>query len=47
MKIIKVLGIILITLLVILFLFGFINLRDRHPGYEVDIKIENNRVYIY
>ena len=42
MKIIKVLGIILITLLVILFLFGFINLRDRHPGYEVDIKIENN-----
>ena len=43
MKVLKIIGIVIISQIIILFLIGFINLRDTHPGYEVDIKVENSR----
>lgn len=42
MKALKIIGIVLLTLIVVLFLIGYKNLRDTHPGYEIDMKIENN-----
>jgi hypothetical protein len=43
MKVLKIIGIVIISQIIILFLIGFINLRDTHPGYEVDIKVENSK----
>lgn len=39
MKILKIIGISLLVLLTIFCVYGYSNLRDRHPGYSIDLKI--------
>ena len=41
MKILKIIGVSLIVLIVALSLYGYSNIRDRHRGYHIDLKIEN------
>jgi hypothetical protein len=38
---IKIIGILLPAVFIILCLYGYGNLRDRHPGYSVNLRIEN------
>ncbi len=39
MKILKIIGVSLIVLIVALSLYGYSNIRDRHRGYNIDLKI--------
>ena len=41
MKIIKIIGISLLVVLILVCVYGYGNMRDRHPGYSVDLKIES------
>lgn len=41
MKIIKIIGISLLVLVIALCIYSYNNMRDRHPGYSLDLKIEN------
>lgn len=41
MKKIKIIGISLLALLIVLSVYGYGNLRDRHPGYSIDLTIES------
>jgi hypothetical protein len=43
MKIIKIIGVLLFVLVIVLCYYGYNNLRDRHPGYSVDLKIESKK----
>lgn len=43
MKAIKIIGIVLVVLLILIGGFAYSNMRDRHPGYSVDLKIENHQ----
>lgn len=40
MKKLKIIGGSILLMFVLLFLYGYNNLRDRHPGYNVDLQIE-------
>lgn len=42
MKIIKIIGISLLVLVILFCVYGYGNMRDRHPGYSVDLAIESN-----
>jgi hypothetical protein len=41
MKVLKIIGFSLLILIIALCFYGYNNLRDRHPGYNVDLKIES------
>lgn len=41
MKVIKGIGISLLVLLILCCVYAYSNMRDRHPGYSVDLKIES------
>ncbi len=41
MKGIKIIGVSLLALLILVCVYGYSNMRDRHPGYSVDLKIES------
>jgi len=41
MKILKIIGFLLLVLIIALCFYCYNNLRDRHPGYRVDLKIES------
>ena len=41
MKKIKIIGISLLVLLLLACIYSYTNMRDRHPGYSIDLKIES------
>ena len=41
MKILKTIGISLLVVITLICVFSYFHMRDRHPGYRVDLKIEN------
>ncbi|MEN6588789.1 MAG: neutral/alkaline non-lysosomal ceramidase N-terminal domain-containing protein [Proteiniphilum sp.] len=43
MKILKIIGFLLLVLIIALCFYGYNNLRDRHPEYSVDLKIESKK----
>ncbi|SFU61706.1 3',5'-cyclic AMP phosphodiesterase CpdA [Porphyromonadaceae bacterium KHP3R9] len=40
-KVVKIAGALLLALLILVFGFGYSNLRDRHRGYGLDLRVEN------
>lgn len=46
MKTLKITGISLLVVLIVLSLFGYNNLRDRNPGYSIDLTIESKEPQI-
>lgn len=40
-KILKALGFLILFILIISFIWAFVNMRDRHPGYKADLQIFN------
>lgn len=43
MKVIKTIGISLLVVITLICVYGYINMRDRHPGYRTDLIIENRK----
>ena len=41
MKGIKIIGVSLLALLILVCVYSYGNMRDRHPGYSIDLKIES------